>query len=108
MNTTKRPILEDFHRLQVEIEAMPASEQQTKVSIAMSQLRARVAKIEGALRDAISVYRNDDKTSVVTDERLEAWSFALAGSQHIHVSNRVDDRCDYCGFDLRHPIHIRQ
>lgn len=31
-----------------------------------------------ALKDAISVCRDDDKTSIVTDERLETWKFVAA------------------------------
>lgn len=37
-----------------------------------------------ALRDALSTFRDDDKTTIITGERKEAWSAALANYDRIN------------------------
>ena len=40
--------------------------------------------------------------------RLRAQIICLRTAfKHIHVSNRIDDRCKRCGLDLRDDIHLR-
>lgn len=78
MNIKDHHLLEAIHALCVEIEKLPASEQQTKVVLLASALLEPTNKLVLALKDAVSVCRDDDTTVIVTDERLDAWRAALA------------------------------
>jgi hypothetical protein len=76
MNILKHTIHIAIYDLCQEIEKLPASEQQTKIVTMASALHNNADKLVDALRDAISCCRDDDKTTVLTEERLEAWKHA--------------------------------
>jgi hypothetical protein len=73
MNILKHTIHSAIYDLCLEIEKLPASEQATKCVVMASALHDKANKLIDALRDAISCCRDDDKTTVLTEERLEAW-----------------------------------
>lgn len=73
MNILKHSIHKAIYDLCLEIENLPASEQQTKVLIMASDLHTNADLLVDALRDALQPYRADNKTSLVTEERMEAW-----------------------------------
>jgi len=73
MNIQKHTIHRAIYDLCQEIEKLPASEQQTKVVTMASALHANADKLVDALRDCLSTYRADDKTTLVTEERMEMW-----------------------------------
>jgi hypothetical protein len=76
MDILKHTINRAIYDMCLEIEKLPASEQQTKVVVMASALHPKVERLIDALRDAISCCLDDDKTTVVTDERLDAWKQA--------------------------------
>ena len=76
MDILKHTINRSIYDLCLEIEKLPASEQQTKVVVMAIALHSKAEKLINALRDAISCCRDDDKTTVITEERLEAWKQA--------------------------------
>lgn len=73
MNILKHTIHKAIYDLCSEIEKLPASDQQTKVVVMASNLHEPADKLVDALRDALIPYREDSKTSLVTEERMEAW-----------------------------------
>lgn len=79
MDILKHSIHKAIYDLCVEIEKLPASEQQTKVVVMASNLHAKADQLVDALRDALIPYRDDNKTSLVTEERMEAWRRAAEG-----------------------------
>jgi ABC-type xylose transport system substrate-binding protein len=76
MNILKHSIYKAIYDLCCEIEKLPASEQQTKVAVMAGSLEKNADQIVDALRDALTPYRDDDKTIRVTEERMEAWQRA--------------------------------
>lgn len=76
MDILKHTIHKDIYDLCSEIEKLPASEQQTKVAVMAATLHTKADQLVDALRDALLPYRRDEKTSVVTDERIETWKLA--------------------------------
>jgi len=76
MNILKHTIHRAIYDLCGEIDSLPASEQATKCVVLASALHDKADKLIDALRDAISCCRDDDKTTVLTEERLEAWKHA--------------------------------
>ena len=75
MDILKHSIHKAIYDLGCEIEKLPASEQQTKVSVMASDLQAKAEKLVDALRDAINTYGPQPKI-LVTEERVEAWKAA--------------------------------
>lgn len=73
MNIDKHTIHRAIYDLCQEIENLPASEQQTKVVVMASALQSKAERLVDALRDCLSTYRDDDKTTLVTEERIDAW-----------------------------------
>ncbi len=71
MNILKHSMHKAIYDLCLEIEKLPASEQQTKVVQMAVDLHTGVDKLIDALRDAVSVFT--DGKSCVTGDRLEAW-----------------------------------
>lgn len=47
----------------------------------LRELDARVESLKMALGDVLSTFRDDDKTTVITTERQEAWKSVLHGFQ---------------------------
>lgn len=76
MDILKHTIHKDIYDLCSEIEKLPASEQQTKVAVMAANLHTKADQLVDAIRDALLPYRRDEKTSVVTDERIETWKLA--------------------------------
>lgn len=75
MNILKHTIYKAIYDLCLEIEKLPASEQQTKVVVMAGNLERNADKLVDALRDAISAYGPKPEI-VVTEERVEAWKAA--------------------------------
>lgn len=73
MDILKHTIHKAIYDLCLEIEKLPASEQQTKVVMMASDMHSKADRIIDALRDALTPYRQDSRTSLVTEERMEAW-----------------------------------
>lgn len=73
MNILKHSIHKAIYELCREIENLPASKQQTDVLIMASNLHTNADQLVDALRDALEPYREDNKASLVTEERMEAW-----------------------------------
>jgi hypothetical protein len=77
MNIDEHPIQRAIYDLCLELEKLPASEEQTKVVVMAGNLSQPVSKLVTALKDALSVYQENDLTIRVNEERLEAWRDAL-------------------------------
>lgn len=75
MNIDEHPIYRAIYELCREIEALPASEQQTKVVVMASALHEPASRLVAALKDAVNAF--NEKPTTVTDERIEAWRAAL-------------------------------
>lgn len=73
MNIQKHSIYKAIYDLCAEIEKLPASVQQTKVVMMAGNLEKNADQLVDALRDALIPYRDDNKQSLVTEERMEAW-----------------------------------
>lgn len=73
MNIQKHSIYKAIYDLCGEIEKLPASQQQTKVVMMAGNLEKNADQLVDALRDALIPYRDDNKKSLVTEERMEAW-----------------------------------
>ena len=73
MDILKHTIHKAIYDLCLEIEKLPASEQQTKVVVMAGDMHTKADQLVDALRDALIPYRQDNKTSLVTEERMEVW-----------------------------------
>lgn len=81
MDILKHSIHKAIYDLCIEIESLPASEQQTKIVVMAGDLHAKADQILDALRDTLTIYRQDDKTTHVSGERMEAWERAAEVDQ---------------------------
>ena len=61
------------------------------------------------VKDNISYLRlgNWRGASGVLECLAQDYDQLLKAVEHMHKSNGVDDSCDVCGLDLRHPVHTR-
>lgn len=73
MNIQKHTIHKAIYDLCLEIEKLPASEQQTKCVVMASNLHVAADQLLDALRDMLTTYRDDTEMVLVTEERMEAW-----------------------------------
>lgn len=78
MNLTKHTIYQAIYDLCVEIEKLPASEQQTKVVTMAGALEKNADVLVDALRDCLDAYKSG---ILVTSKQVEKWKEAAEVSR---------------------------
>lgn len=81
MDILKHSIHKAIYDLCLEIENLPASDQQTKIVVMAGALHENADRLIDALRDAVQIYRHDCKEITVTEERIEAWEMVAEWSR---------------------------